>query len=123
MTDLSEREMLQEWMEDKRYSREDLLAVMRNNKWIQRKQYTVPETSKQPLTRKQKDTLLSPIPRNLMVLLNTSELMAGAQIEEFLSHLVSSNINISFMGTYCGPSLGCTGIISWERSTQTMLKR
>jgi hypothetical protein len=55
--------------------------VVRNNKWRKRKQYTVPETSKPPLTRKQKDTLLSLILRNLTALLSTNELMAGAQIE------------------------------------------
>jgi hypothetical protein len=85
MTDLSEREIVQEWMENKTYSLEDLLSVVRNNKCRQRKQYTVPETSKLPLTRKQKYTLLSPIPRNTTALLNTNELMAGAHIEKFLS--------------------------------------
>jgi hypothetical protein len=65
MTDLSEREMVQEWMENKKYSREEILAVVRNNKWRKIKQYTVSETSKPPLTRRQKDTILSPIPRNL----------------------------------------------------------
>jgi hypothetical protein len=45
MTDLSERELMQKWMESKIYSREDLLAVVRNNKWRQRKQYTVPKTT------------------------------------------------------------------------------
>jgi hypothetical protein len=86
--DLSEREMVQEWTENKRYSRGEILAVV-----------TVAETSKPTLTRSQIDTLLSPIPRNLTALLTTNELMAGAQIEEFLSHLVSSNTNMSFMGT------------------------
>jgi hypothetical protein len=57
------------------------LAVVRYIKSIQRKQYTVPETSKPPLTRKQKDTLLFLIPRNLTALLSTNELMAGAKIE------------------------------------------
>jgi hypothetical protein len=33
MTDPSEREMVQEWMENKKYSREEILAVVRNNKW------------------------------------------------------------------------------------------
>jgi ketol-acid reductoisomerase len=61
MTDLSEREMVHKWMENQKYSREEILAVVRNNKWRQIKQYTVAETSKLPLTRRQKDTLLSPI--------------------------------------------------------------
>jgi hypothetical protein len=69
------------------------------------KQYTVAETSKPPLTRRQNDTLLSPIPRNLRTLLTTNELMAGAQVEEFLSHLVSSNTNMPFTGTDLGPGL------------------
>jgi hypothetical protein len=99
MTDQGGREIVQEWMENNKYSRENLLAVVRNNKWRQRKQYTVPETSKPPLTRKQKDTLLSLIPRNITALLSTNELMAGIQIEEFMSHLVFSNTNMSFMGT------------------------
>jgi hypothetical protein len=43
MTDLSEREMVQEWMENKEYSREEILAVVRNNKWRKIKQYTVAE--------------------------------------------------------------------------------
>jgi hypothetical protein len=105
MIDLSEREMVQEWMENKKYSRKEILAVVRNNKWRKIKQFTVAETSKHPLTRRQKDTLLSPIPRNLTTLLTTNELMAGAQVEEFLSHLVSSNTNMSFMGTDFGPGL------------------
>jgi hypothetical protein len=103
--DLSEREMVQEWMENKKYSREEILAAVRNNKWRNIKQYTVAETPKPPLTRRKKGTILSPIPRNLTALLITNELMAGAQIEEFLSHLVSSNTNMSFMGTDFGPGL------------------
>jgi hypothetical protein len=114
MTDLSEREMVQEWMENKRYSREDLLEVVRNNKWIHRKKYTVPETSKIPLTRKHKRTLLSPIQRNLTALLNTNTLMTGAQIEEFLSHLVNLNRNMSFMVTDFGPILQHEGQLYWD---------
>jgi hypothetical protein len=92
-------------MENKKYSQEDLLAVVRNDKWRQRKKYTVPETVKPPLTRKQKDTLLFQIPRNAVALFSTDELMAGAQIQGFLSHVVSSNTNMPFMGTEFGPGL------------------
>jgi hypothetical protein len=91
MTDLSEREMVQEWMENNKYSQEEILAVVRNNRWRKIKQYTVAETLKPPLTRRQNNTLLSPIPRNVTALLTTNELMARPQVEEFLSHLVSSN--------------------------------
>jgi hypothetical protein len=66
------------------------------------------------LTRKQKDTILSPIPRNLTALLGTDKLMAVAHIEEFLSHLVSSNTNISFMGTEFGPRLLHQGQLYWD---------
>jgi hypothetical protein len=66
------------------------------------------------LTRRQKDTLLSPIPRNLTALLTTNELIAGAHIEEFLSHLVSSNINKSFTGTDFGPGLLHQGQLYWD---------
>jgi hypothetical protein len=120
MTDLSEREMVQEWMENKEYSREEILAVVRNNKWRKIKQYTVAETSKPPLTRIQKDTLLSPIPRNLTALLTTNERMAGAQVEEFLSHLVSSNTNMSFTGTDFGPGLLHQGQLYWYNLMGTM---
>jgi hypothetical protein len=41
MTDLSERDLVQEWMENKKYSREGILAVGRNNKWRKIKQYGV----------------------------------------------------------------------------------
>jgi hypothetical protein len=75
MTALSEREMVLEWMENKTYSQEEILAVVRNNKWRKIKQYTIAEILKPPLTRRQKDTIFSPIPRNL------TALMAGAQIE------------------------------------------
>jgi hypothetical protein len=89
--------------------------VVRNNKWRKIKQYTVAETSKPPLTRRQKDTLLSTIPRNLTALLTTNELMAGAQIEEFLSHyLVSSNKNMTFTGTDFGPGLLHQGQLYWD---------
>jgi hypothetical protein len=114
MTDLSEREMVQEWMENKKYSREEIFALVRNNKWRKIKQYTVAETSKPPLTRRHKYTLLSPIPRNLTALLNTNELMAGAQVESLLSHLVSSNINMSFTGTDFGPGLLHQGQLYWD---------
>jgi hypothetical protein len=88
------------------YSKEDLLTVARNNKWRQRKLFnTVPETSKLPLIRKQKYTLLSLIPRTLKAFWSTNELMVGAQIVIFVSHLVSSNTNMPFVGTYFGPSL------------------
>jgi hypothetical protein len=88
--------------------------VARNNKWRKIKQYTVAETSKPPLKRRQKDTLLSPIPRNLKALLTTNELMAGAQVEEFLSPLVSSNTNMSFTGTDFGPGLLHQGHLYWD---------
>jgi hypothetical protein len=78
-SDLREREMVQEWMKNKKYSREEILAVVRNNKWRKIKQYTVAETSTPPLTKRQKETLLYPIPINLMALLTTNELVAGAQ--------------------------------------------
>jgi hypothetical protein len=55
-------------------------VVVRNNKWRKIIQYMVPEISKPPLTRRQKDTLLSHIPINLTSLLSTNELMAGAQV-------------------------------------------
>jgi hypothetical protein len=90
------------------------LTVERNNKWIQSKQYTVPETSKLLLTRKQRDTILSPIPRSLAAFLNTNKLMTGAHIEQLLSHLVSSDRNMSFMGTYVGPSLQHEGQLYWD---------
>jgi hypothetical protein len=71
MTVLGDREIMQEWMENKKYSQEDLLAAVRNDKWRQRTQFnTVPETSKLPLTRKHKDTILSLIPRTLTALLS-----------------------------------------------------
>jgi hypothetical protein len=89
-------------------------VVARNNKWRKIKQYTVAETSKLPLTRRQKGTLLSPIPRNLTALLTTNELMAGAHIEEFLSHLVSSNTNMSLTGTDFGPGLLHQGQLYWD---------
>jgi hypothetical protein len=119
MTDTSEREMVQEWMENKKYSREEILAVVRNNKWRKIKQCTVDETSKPPLTRRHKDTLLSPIPRNLTALLTTNELMAGTHIEEFLSHFVSSNTNMLFTGTNFGPGLMHQGQLYWDNLTGT----
>jgi hypothetical protein len=119
MTDPDDKGMVMEWLENKRYSREELLAVVRNKKWRQQKQCTVPETSKLPLTRKQKDTLLSPIPRTLTTLLRPGELLVGTQIEYFLSHLVSSNINMSFMATYFGPSLQHQGQLCWDYLTGT----
>jgi hypothetical protein len=61
MTVQGEKDIVQEWMENKTYSREDILEVVRNNKWRKIKQYTVAETLKPPLTRRQRDTLLSPI--------------------------------------------------------------
>jgi hypothetical protein len=67
-----------------------------------------------PLTRKQKGTLLSPIPRTLTAILSTNELMAGAQLEQFLSHLVSSNTNMSFVRTYFGPGLWHQGQLYWD---------
>jgi hypothetical protein len=88
--------------------------VVKNNKLRKIKQYTVAENSKPPLTRRQKNMILSPIPRNLTDLMSTNELMARAQIEEFLSHLVSSNTNMSFMGTDFGPGLLHQGQLYWD---------
>jgi hypothetical protein len=93
--------------------------VARNNKWRKIKKYTVAETSKPPLTRRKKDTLLSPIPRNLMAPMTTNELMAGAHFEELLSHLVSSNTNMSFTGTDFGPGLLHQGQLYWDNLMRT----
>jgi hypothetical protein len=114
MTVQDDKNIVQEWMENKKYSREDILAVVRNNKWRKMKQYAVAETSKSPLTRRQKDMLLSPIPRNVTALLTRNELLAGAHIEEFLSHLVSLNTNMSFTGTEFGPDLLHQGQLYWD---------
>jgi hypothetical protein len=38
MTDLGDREIVHEWMENRKYSPEDLLVVVRNNTWRQRRQ-------------------------------------------------------------------------------------
>jgi hypothetical protein len=114
MTDLTERRVVQEWMENKKYSQDEVIAVVRNNRWRKIKPYTVSENSKPPLTRRQNDTLLSPIPRNLTTLLTTNELMTGAQVEELLSHLVSTNIKMSFTGTYLGPGLLQQGQLYWD---------
>jgi hypothetical protein len=78
------------------------------------KQYSFAEISKPPLTRRQKDTILSPTPRNITALLTTNELMAGAQIEEFLSHLVSSNTNMPFTGIEFGSGLLHQGQLYWD---------
>jgi hypothetical protein len=56
MTDPGDRGIVQELLKNKRYSREELVTAVRNNTWRQRKQCMVTETSKLPLTRKQKDT-------------------------------------------------------------------
>jgi hypothetical protein len=93
--------------------------VVRSNKLRKIKRYTVAETSKPPFTRRQKDTLLSPIPRNVMALLTTNELMAGSQVEVFLSHLVSSNTNMSFTGTDFGPGPLHQGQLYWDNLTGT----
>jgi hypothetical protein len=95
---------------EQKYSREEILAAVRNNKWRKIKQYKVAESLKPPLTRRQKYTLLSPIPRNLTALLTTNELMAGAQVEEFLSHLVPSN-TIHGNGLWARPSAPGTVIL------------
>jgi hypothetical protein len=109
-----DKDIVQEWMENKKYSREDILAVVRNNEWRKMKQYMFAETSKPPLTRRQKDMLLYPIPRNLSALLITNELMAGSQIEELLSHLVSSSTNMPLTGTDFGPCLIHQGQLYWD---------
>jgi hypothetical protein len=49
-----------------------------------------------------------------MALLSTNELMAGAQIKEFLFHLVSSNTNMSFVGTNFGSGLRQQGQLYWD---------
>jgi hypothetical protein len=46
--------------------------------------------------------------------LSTNELSAGAHIKELMSHLVSSNTNMSFMGTYFGPGLRHQGQLYWD---------
>jgi hypothetical protein len=50
-TDLGDRETVQEWMENKKYSPEDLLIVARNNKWTIDKKteiHTIVSDSKNP---------------------------------------------------------------------------
>jgi hypothetical protein len=118
MTDLTERRMVQEWMETKKYSRDEILAVVRNNRRRKIKQYTVAENSKPPLTRRQNDILLSPIPRNLTTLLTTNELMAGAQVEFYhtwcpQTQTCHSRVHILDQAFCTRDSY--TGIISWEQ--------
>jgi hypothetical protein len=67
------------------------------------------------LTRRKKDAiLLSPIPKTLATLLHPGELMTGTHIEDFMSQLVSSSTNMSFIATYFGPSLGHKGKVYWD---------
>ena len=93
--------------------------MLRDDKWRVKRQYMVPDIKPLPLTRKQKDTLLSPIPRNITTLLTQNVLMSGDLIEEFLSLLVASNPNTSFMGTDFGPRLQDQGQLYWEHLVKT----
>jgi hypothetical protein len=54
-----------------------------------------------------------------MALLTINELMAGDQIEEVLSHVVSSNTNMSFTGTEFGPGLLHQGQLYWDNLVGT----
>jgi hypothetical protein len=54
-----------------------------------------------------------------MALLSKNELMTGVLIEKFLSHLVSSNTNMSFTGTYFVPGLLHRGQLYWNYLTGT----
>jgi hypothetical protein len=58
-----------------------------------------------PIHKTAEKTLLSPIPSTLTSLLQPNKLMEGNDIEDFLSLLISTNPNMSFMATHLGPHL------------------
>jgi hypothetical protein len=78
--DESEKMEIQQWMENEKYTRDQLLSVVRSQSWRQNKSFKLPKTTTIAYTQKQKNTLLSPIQSSLSSLLHPGISMRGYQI-------------------------------------------
>jgi hypothetical protein len=68
---------IQQWMENEKYTRDQLLSVVRSQYWRQNKSFKLPQKTTIAYTQKQKNTLLSPIQSSLTSLLHPIISMRG----------------------------------------------
>jgi hypothetical protein len=80
--DESEKMEIQQWMENEKYTRDQLLSIVRSQSWRQNKSFKLPKKTTIAFTQKQKNTLLSPIQSSLTSLLHPGFSMRGYQIED-----------------------------------------
>jgi hypothetical protein len=106
------------WLENRKYTRQDLLSVIRDKSWrgggnvhYQRK--------KSPIHKTAEKKLLSPIPSTLTSLLQPNILMEGNDIDNFLSLLFSTNPNMYLMATHFGPHIRQYGETYWDEQMAT----
>jgi hypothetical protein len=112
--DESEKLEIQQWMENEKYTRHQLLSVVRSQSWRQNKSFKLPKKTKNAYTQKQKNTLLSPIQSSLTSLLHPGISMRGYQIEDYLELVIEGKDNTSCIQTHIPPSLCHHGILYWD---------
>ena len=115
----SEKRKIQQWMENEKYSRDQLLSVVRNQSWRQNKAIELPKKKTLAYTQTQKNTMISPIQSSFTSLLHPGINMRGYQIEYYLKLFTEGNDNMSYIQTHIPPELCHNGLIYWDTLLQS----
>jgi hypothetical protein len=100
-------------MENEKYTRDQLLSVVRSQSWRQNKSFKLPPKTTTAYIQKQKNTLLSSIQSSLTSLLHPGISMRGYQIEDYLELVIEGKDNMSYIQTHIPPELYHHGILYW----------
>jgi hypothetical protein len=103
------------WLDTTKYTRDELLNVVRRIGWRKRKAFIIPK--KKPVTCRAKNNhaLLLKTHVSGTSLLHSGEMMPGYHIEDYLKIVLQHGSNLSFMATHFGPGLCNEGEVLWDR--------
>jgi hypothetical protein len=105
---------IQKWMENEKYTRDQLLSDVRSQSWRQNKSFKLPKTATIAYKQKQKNTLISPIQSSPASLLHPVISMRGYQIEDYLELVIEGKDNMSDIQTHIPPELCHHVILYWD---------
>jgi hypothetical protein len=104
VSDSSVRKGIKKLLKNQKYTCQELLSVIRDKSWKRKNNNIHYQRKNLPHTKLQKKTLLSTIPLTLASLLQPNIMMEGHDIEDFVSLLIATNANMSFITSHFDPN-------------------